>query len=92
MLVSASGITAWLDLARRRCSHSGYSVARGESFRRIKRAKGQPACRATTQVRLNASSRRRDGCTARLAAFQRPLLDGGVNLTEVVDARVLLGR
>jgi len=88
MFEIAAGIAVGLLLADRRRRGIYNRVAAGESFRRIQRAPGQQTGCAATHVRLNVGTRDRIG---RLGpGFQSPLLDGSVNLAEVVDACVLL--
>ena len=74
--------------AGRTCRGVFYRVAGGKVLIRIQRAERQQTRRAAAQVRLNVCSRYRIRHLG--SAFQSPLLDGAINLTEVVDAHVLL--
>ena len=87
-MATASRVTRRRFQAHRRGRGIDYGVAVGERLGRIQRAIGQQTRRAAAHVRLNIRPRCRIGRFG--LGFQCPLLDGAVNLTEVVDARVLL--
>ena len=78
---------AVLQGAGRRHGNDVRGVAGRERGRRINRA-GRQNAGATTEVGLQIAAR--GGAARNLLVFQRPLLLGAVNQTQIVDAGVLL--
>ena len=90
VMATAGRITSVRQLAHRRGRGVRDGIAAGKGLRRIQRAVGQHTRRPAAHVRLNLRPVRSQGSGRLGPGFQRPLLDGTVNLTEVVNARVLL--